>query len=159
MQLLASMPAEQRSQMAAQMGMTPEQLQQVASMMASMPPEAMQQLMGAAMQGMGGMGGMPGMGGGMPGGGAPPGQVAISLTPEEAASVDQLVSMGFSKGEAVQAFLACDKNAEMAANLLFENGGFGGGGDAAPAPGGGGGGDASQGGGGGDASEGGGAAQ
>lgn len=37
----------------------------------------------------------------------------------------QLVSMGFNKSEAVQAFIACDKNVEMAANFLFENGTMG----------------------------------
>ena len=118
-QMLAGMNPEQREQMAQQMGMTAEQLQQVAAMMAQMPPEAMQQMMGAAMGGGMPGGGMPG--GGMPGGGAPPGAVQISLTPEEAASVEQLVGMGFAKSEAVQAFLACDKNVEMAANFLFSS--------------------------------------
>ena len=50
--------------------------------------------------------------------GAPPG--SIQVTPEEMASINNLVSLGFSKGKAAEAFFACDKNEEMAANFLFE---------------------------------------
>jgi hypothetical protein len=32
----------------------------------------------------------------------------------------QLAGLGFSKVEAAQAYLACDKNEQMAANLLFD---------------------------------------
>ena len=75
---------------------------------------------------------MAGMGGGMPGGAGagagaagaggarrpPPG--SIQVTPEEMASIDRLVQLGFSKARAAEAFFACDKNEEMAANFLFE---------------------------------------
>jgi UV excision repair protein RAD23 len=107
------MPPEQQAQMAAQLGLNPEQLAAVAQMVGQMPPEQLQQMM--AQGGMGGRGG---------GGGPPPG--TIQLTQEEADSVERLASMGFDKNEAVQAFLACDKNEMLAANLLMD-GGFGGG--------------------------------
>jgi uncharacterized UBP type Zn finger protein len=32
----------------------------------------------------------------------------------------QLVALGFTKIEAAQAYFACDKNEELAANLLFD---------------------------------------
>ena len=67
MQMINSMPPEARAQMAQQIGMSPEQLQQLSQMMATLPPEQMQAIMSR-------MGGMPGsaMGGGGGAGGAPP---------------------------------------------------------------------------------------
>lgn len=76
------------------------------------------------MAGMGGAGGAGAGGAGAGAGGqsrgprAPPG--SIQVTPEEMASIDNLVSLGFSKARAAEAFFACDKNEEMAANFLFE---------------------------------------
>lgn len=43
----------------------------------------------------------------------------ITLTSEEAAAVERLVSLGFHRDLAVQAYLACDKNEELAADILF----------------------------------------
>jgi len=110
MQMVSQMPPEQQQQMAAAMGIDPQQLQQVAQMMNQLPPGAMEQML--AQQG------------GAPGGGAP-GQPAqenvIRLTEEEGAAVDRLAEMGFEKHEAAQAYLACDKNEMLAANFLFEN--------------------------------------
>lgn len=141
-QMLQAMGPEERAQMAAMMGLTSEQLDATAQAIASMPPEQFQQYMQMAMAGGGGgMGGMMGGGGGGGGGG-----MAIQLTQEEMAAVDRLASMGFDRAEAAQAYLACDKNEELAANLLMDggfgfadDGGAGGGGGGAPGGNGGGG--------------------
>ena len=42
------------------------------------------------------------------------------MTSDENDAIERLMALGFSKIEAAQAYLACDKNEEMAANLLFE---------------------------------------
>ena len=134
-QMLQAMGAEERASMAAMMGLTTEQLDATMQMIGQMPPDQFQQYMQMAMAGGGGGGGMGGGGGG---GG-------IQLTQEEMAAVDRLASMGFDRAEAAQAYLACDKNEELAANLLMDGGfGFaddGGAGGGAPPGGSGGGGD------------------
>jgi len=45
----------------------------------------------------------------------------IQLTQAEAASIERLQNLGFSKQQALEAFLVCNKNEQMAANYLFEN--------------------------------------
>ena len=37
-------------------------------------------------------------------------------------SINRLVSLGFPKNRAAEAYFACDKNEEMAANFLFDSG-------------------------------------
>lgn len=70
--------------------------------------------MAAMAGGAGGAGGQPG------GGGVPPG--SISVSPAEMESINNLVQLGFTKERAAEAYFACDKNEEMAANFLFEAG-------------------------------------
>jgi UV excision repair protein RAD23 len=106
--LLSAMPAAQRTQFAQSMGLSPDQLNMAMQMMSSMPPEQLQALMG----GMGGLG--------RGAGGPPPG--TITLTHEEMESVNRLMALGFSQQQAAQAFIACDRNENLAANFLFENG-------------------------------------
>ncbi len=120
-QMMENMTPEQLQQMAAMMGLTPEQLQMTMQAISRMPPEELQNYMNMAMQGEEGLGmaGMMGAGGG--GGGGP---TVLRLSEEEMAAVDRLASMGFDRSEAAQAYLACDKNEELAANLLMD-GGFG----------------------------------
>ncbi|KAH8243730.1 hypothetical protein KR032_009774 [Drosophila birchii] len=45
--------------------------------------------------------------------------VQVNLTADEAAAVGRLEALGFQRALAVQAYLACDKNEEMAAMILF----------------------------------------
>jgi UV excision repair protein RAD23 len=117
-QMIQSMSPAELNQMAAMMGLSADQLRQTAQMLGQIPPEQLQQYM---MQAMGGGGGGLGDMAGLMGGGGP--QV-LRLNEEEMAAVDRLTEMGFDRAEAAQAFLACDKNEALAANLLMD-GGFG----------------------------------
>jgi len=125
-QMLQGMPPQEQQAMAQMMGMDVTQLQHLAQMISAMPPEQVQQHMNMAMQQQG-LGGLMGQGGGGGVGGA---QV-LRLSEEEMAAVDRLTEMGFDRSEAAQAYLACDKNEALAANLLMDGGfgGFGGDGD------------------------------
>ncbi|KAL3943990.1 MAG: hypothetical protein SGBAC_001943 [Bacillariaceae sp.] len=119
-QMLQDMSPNDLNEMAAMMGLSPEQLRATAQMLGQIPPEQLQQYMMQAAQG-----------GGIGGGGGGGGQQVLRLSEEEMAAVDRLTEMGFDRTEAAQAFLACDKNEALAANLLMDSmgdGGFGGGG-------------------------------
>lgn len=73
---------------------------------------------------LGGGAGIPGAGAGAGahshGGQGQPG--SIRVTQEEMDAINRLVSLGFPKHRAAEAYFACDKNEEMAANYLFETG-------------------------------------
>mmetsp|Transcript_9460 Transcript_9460/g.28470 ORF Transcript_9460/g.28470 Transcript_9460/m.28470 type:complete len:428 (-) Transcript_9460:1867-3150(-) len=45
----------------------------------------------------------------------------IQVTEEEAATIERLQAMGFSREECIQAFFACDKNEDLAMNFLLDS--------------------------------------
>lgn len=64
--------------------------------------------------------GLAGAGGHGAGGANPPG--TIRVTQEEMDAINRLTQLGFPKHRAAEAYFACDKNEELAANYLFESG-------------------------------------
>ncbi|KAG2202386.1 hypothetical protein INT47_008857 [Mucor saturninus] len=53
---------------------------------------------------------------------APPGSSMVQVTQEEKDAIDRLVALGFDRGMVIEAYFACEKDEELAANYLFEHG-------------------------------------
>mmetsp|Transcript_64828 Transcript_64828/g.154766 ORF Transcript_64828/g.154766 Transcript_64828/m.154766 type:complete len:326 (+) Transcript_64828:138-1115(+) len=105
-QLLQQVPPEMRNN---------PQFRQIAAMVAQNPamlaqlmqdPQIMQQMQGG--------------GGGEDDGGPEPMQ--IPLTEADNQAIERLAAMGFDRNMAAQAYLACEKNEELAANFLMDGG-------------------------------------
>lgn len=46
----------------------------------------------------------------------------IELSAEDAAAIERLQQLGFERGMCIEAYLACDKDEQLAANYLFDSG-------------------------------------
>jgi UV excision repair protein RAD23 len=110
--------AQSNPELVAVINQNPEEFIRLLNEPVQMPQQQQQQ--------QGAFGGFGGMGfGGMPqqqqqqGMRPPPG--TIMVTPQEKEAIDRLVGMGFDRTLAVQAFFACGKDENLAANFLLEN--------------------------------------
>lgn len=103
-QLMAA-PAEARAALASRLQVDESHLTGLLTHMQHIPPRALMMLLRLGTQ--------------------PPQQQQqpqrIALSTEDQASIARLVEMGFPRNRAIEAYLACDKKEEVAANFLFDN--------------------------------------
>ena len=103
LQMLAQLSPEERVQFANAMGLSQERFEELQAMFASLPPDELQDLVQ----------------------GDPSARVDIDpadFSEEERASIERITALGFTQVEAVNAFVACDRNEGLAANFLLDGG-------------------------------------
>jgi hypothetical protein len=99
--ILAILTPEQRTTLSTQIGIPAASFASIASALS----------MASAARGAAGPGGAPGG----------RGPVRISLSAAELQEVRELQELGFTEQQALQAYIVCNKNKELAASFLFEN--------------------------------------
>jgi UV excision repair protein RAD23 len=107
--LLLQQVAQSSPEMLAQLGGNPQALERLLAGIAADPEAAAAQLGAAGGAGRGGGGG----------GGR---SRHIEVTQEEKTQLDNLQALGFSRDIVLEAWLICDRQEELTANYLFENG-------------------------------------
>ncbi|CAK9435450.1 uncharacterized protein LODBEIA_P01770 [Lodderomyces beijingensis] len=70
---------------------------------------------------IGGGAGAGGLGGGAQGGEVPEGAVHLQLSEQDQSAINRLCELGFERHLVIQVYLACDKNEEVAADMLFRD--------------------------------------
>jgi UV excision repair protein RAD23 len=116
---------EQAAALSQLLAQRPELIEALISQMAQENPEMLQELSQnreALMQMLQNPQMLAQMLGSANGGGQGPPPNVIQITPSEQEAIQRLEALGFPRHRVIEAYFACEKNEELAANYLFDNG-------------------------------------